>query len=227
MEGDEVDIAASMGFASFGSQINKKRKYNPHADDATDSAPARQNQKRPPGSGSNMMPLGIPKSREHSAPEQLPLACPRPTPASTAESQLEDEGGDPKYLEETPSPESNAGNHVNLSTLPDITATSATATGGEIAAATGGASSNALPQRPARNGPPPGQFSPRSFTGAVSRDLSGDLNTTAGETAPRTSLQDLRRGVRDAHGDIAYYDPSFVEDPWKALFEAKKTGDTG
>ena len=29
--------------------------------------------------------------------------------------------------------------------------------------------------------------------------------------------QALRRGVRDEQGDIAYYDASFVEDPWAAL----------
>lgn len=27
----------------------------------------------------------------------------------------------------------------------------------------------------------------------------------------------LRKGVRDKKGDLAYYDPSFVEDPWKDL----------
>lgn len=27
----------------------------------------------------------------------------------------------------------------------------------------------------------------------------------------------LRKGVRDEHGDTAYYDASFVEDPWAAL----------
>lgn len=27
----------------------------------------------------------------------------------------------------------------------------------------------------------------------------------------------LRKGVKDEKGDVAYYDPSFVEDPWKHL----------
>ncbi|KAF4548996.1 Hypothetical protein D9617_24g017100 [Elsinoe fawcettii] len=31
------------------------------------------------------------------------------------------------------------------------------------------------------------------------------------------NLQQLRQGVRDEHGDIAYFLPSFLEDPWKDL----------
>ena len=31
------------------------------------------------------------------------------------------------------------------------------------------------------------------------------------------SLQALRRGVRNERGDMAYFLPSFLEDPWKEL----------
>lgn len=36
------------------------------------------------------------------------------------------------------------------------------------------------------------------------------------------SLQALRRGVVNARGDMAYFLPSFVEDPWEKL-ETKKS----
>ena len=36
--------------------------------------------------------------------------------------------------------------------------------------------------------------------------------------------QALRRGVRDARGDMAFYDASFVEDPWKHLLDDKGNG---
>ena len=31
------------------------------------------------------------------------------------------------------------------------------------------------------------------------------------------SLQALRRGIRNERGDMAYFLPSFLEDPWKEL----------
>jgi hypothetical protein len=31
------------------------------------------------------------------------------------------------------------------------------------------------------------------------------------------SLQALRRGIRNERGDIAYFLPSFLEDPWEKL----------
>ncbi|KAL1582779.1 hypothetical protein WHR41_08341 [Cladosporium halotolerans] len=36
------------------------------------------------------------------------------------------------------------------------------------------------------------------------------------------SLQALRRGVRNERGDVAYFLPSFLEDPWEKL-KSKKT----
>ena len=35
------------------------------------------------------------------------------------------------------------------------------------------------------------------------------------------SLQALRRGIRNERGDMAYFLPSFLEDPWKELSAAQ------
>ena len=40
---------------------------------------------------------------------------------------------------------------------------------------------------------------------------------TTGEQKLQHDWHALRKGVRDSRGDVAYYDHSFVEDPWKQL----------
>ncbi|KAI9869605.1 MAG: hypothetical protein M1830_005303, partial [Pleopsidium flavum] len=59
-EGDDetIDIAASMGFSSFGSLPNKKRKYDSKTDAVTNAPPRKGNQGNSSGSGSNKLPLG-------------------------------------------------------------------------------------------------------------------------------------------------------------------------
>ena len=43
----------------------------------------------------------------------------------------------------------------------------------------------------------------------------GPATATAQQGEP--TLEQLRHGVRDENGDIAYFLPSFLEDPWKDL----------
>lgn len=40
-----------------------------------------------------------------------------------------------------------------------------------------------------------------------------------------TELESYRKGVKEANGDIAWFLPSFIEDPWATLLHRKKTGD--
>ena len=41
--------------------------------------------------------------------------------------------------------------------------------------------------------------------------------STGGRGQAQQDLYALRKGVRDQRGDVAYYNPSFIEDPWKDL----------
>ena len=43
------------------------------------------------------------------------------------------------------------------------------------------------------------------------------ISSGSGEQKSQHDWHALRKGVRDSRGDVAYYDPSFVEDPWKDL----------
>ena len=46
---------------------------------------------------------------------------------------------------------------------------------------------------------------------------TGRKPSGSGEQQSQHDWHALRKGVRDRRGDIAYYQPSFVEDPWKDL----------
>lgn len=65
---------------------------------------------------------------------------------------------------------------------------------------------------------PPEQQPLRSRTseGAAAAQQGKDAVTAAAEAAPDWRAQ-LRKGVRDENGDVAFYDGSFVEDPWRGL----------
>lgn len=72
----------------------------------------------------------------------------------------------------------------------------------------------------AGQGPPGGNQS----TGAGQqqpRQAPGESEATATQTAVdadgKPTLHALRHGVRNAHGDMGYFLPSFIEDPWKDL----------
>lgn len=51
----------------------------------------------------------------------------------------------------------------------------------------------------------------------ISRTPAKVATSTADDSTNGPSLQDLRNGVRNANGDMVYFLPSFIEDPWKDL----------
>ena len=61
----------------------------------------------------------------------------------------------------------------------------------------------------------------QSMPGLVNQNVGG-IDQARGREAGKLpngqwDWNALRRGVRDEHGDTAYYNASFVEDPWAAL----------
>ncbi|KAG7004801.1 hypothetical protein G7Y79_00023g053850 [Physcia stellaris] len=50
-----------------------------------------------------------------------------------------------------------------------------------------------------------------------SPSIKGSSPIAGGSDQTRYDWYALRKGVRDQNGDVAYYDVSFVEDPWKGL----------
>lgn len=56
---------------------------------------------------------------------------------------------------------------------------------------------------------------PLSHAEGSEQVLAGD--STSGVIHERNNLQALRHGVKNEKGDMVYYLPSFIEDPWKDL----------
>lgn len=71
------------------------------------------------------------------------------------------------------------------------------------------------------NNVPVGKPKPRDATSVVEEpDVKAAFaapNASASTTGEKPSLEALRHGVVDGRGDMAYFLPSFLEDPWKGL----------
>lgn len=54
-------------------------------------------------------------------------------------------------------------------------------------------------------------------SGHVQEDVSSKTVSFGGPAIPQAELDALRRGVSNEDGDMVYFQPSFVEDPWEKL----------
>ncbi|KAK2768177.1 hypothetical protein FQN54_000029 [Arachnomyces sp. PD_36] len=75
--------------------------------------------------------------------------------------------------------------------------------------------------RSGSHSPNPSIQSPTTFHGDGNEKIYTSPN---GQAFTRKELFDLERGVRDENGDMVFFKPSFIEDPWAAAgdLEAKK-----
>ncbi|KAK8215481.1 hypothetical protein BKA81DRAFT_405796 [Phyllosticta paracitricarpa] len=72
-----------------------------------------------------------------------------------------------------------------------------------------------LPEKPSTG---PSNFTPDSAGANVPvASLPETSDTQSGSNFVEPDLQALRNGIRDENGDIAYFLPSFIEDPWMRL----------
>jgi hypothetical protein len=160
-EEDNDDIAAAMGFASFGG--TKKRKF-----DHTNLPKAKAD-----ASGANSTQLGVRTKKAASAQET--------------------------ETENTPTDHLNQAAHAFSSVQPETAPEPA----GEPGLADIIAYAQTLPDKPPGNFPPSGD------------QFTAEMLSFGGPSISRAELNALRNGVRNEHGDTAYFLPSFVEDPWE------------
>lgn len=201
MDPDDIDpeIAAAMGFDSFGGKPSKRRKFNHDAAviDGQDSSDQHNAQS---GSGANNMPLGV---RTKPAPAETPATGDKAEDGAAQGAQDGGAGakeakkskakkGAPRGLadyiswgnsvpqpfvsatEPEPKPDMRAG--VEAVEVGDAVV-------GKEAVVTGGLSAESWPQ------------------GMPSEE----------------ELRALRRGVKNRDGDMVYFQWSFIEDPWREL----------
>ncbi|KAI9696084.1 MAG: hypothetical protein M1836_005915 [Candelina mexicana] len=217
---DTLDIAASMGFTSFGSKPPKKRKFNPRTDAAVDSSTGEV----VAGSGGNSILLGKARGGRESGESKGYGGGSEGCGAEQGEGEGEGEGdgGDPGYVDDTPegSPGIIGGDGeggLEKEVEEEETRGLKKNPGQTHSSSTGDTTSThlqhpSLPLKPAFVVPP---STAAEFEGGRS------IPSEAGHIT-REEAQRLRRGVRDRNGDIAYYDASFVEDPWEGLEVARR-----
>lgn len=164
---EEDDIAAAMGFSSFGGQ--KKRKYD-QASSPKSTASA---------SGANSTRLGV-----------------RPKIVEAGVGQAAD--GPTWQEKDVESTEKGPALHdKGKSKQPAATSLADFLSRGQN-----------LPEKPV--------FDREAPTPQVEEDDSATISF-GGPPISKATLNELRRGVRNGQGDMAYFLESFVEDPWEKL----------
>lgn len=206
--GPDIDVAALMGFGSFGDQHRgKRRRYNGRAEDAVvdgGPSPSGRRKERGSGSGSNNLPLGTGRSRPEKSDgitaERTSVGKEISTKAKTRGRGSEDaqgtgdDGGDGM--------ESIALLHA-ASRQAEQTRSSSDMLPPTQPSATTGPSLPPKPPQPLLSQPE--NAAPASATG-TGKGIGEGTETEAWK---------LRKGIKLANGEIAYYDASFVEDPWR------------
>ncbi|KAF2747173.1 hypothetical protein M011DRAFT_477620 [Sporormia fimetaria CBS 119925] len=162
---EDIDIAAAMGFSSFGGA--KKRKFS------QSNSPKRGG---PDASGANSVRLGVRTKLTDNEPD------PEEIPGKVMES-----------TEQTGKSKANA-------KLPAASSLADFLNRGQ-----------SLPEKPVSGPAPVEEQQPNS------KDDTDTAVSFGGPTVTKAELNALRQGIRNSRGDLAYFLPSFVEDPWEKL----------
>ncbi len=214
VEGIDPALAASMGFSSFGAQPTaKKRKFNHATDAVVDRQQAKQSEvpaKSKNASGSNKTTLGV---RERRPPAEISNIVGNGSQSmstpdkgnkngalnSTRSEQSSAEIASPAVAraEHNDQQESRPGISGSLEQVPSVTAT----------ANEPNPAISAMPASDAKD----------AHQSAHSPAATGSGRASGHGGLSQAELQALRKGVKDERGDVAYFLPSFVEDPWKGL----------
>lgn len=155
---ETADMAAMMGFSSFGAKPNppsKKRKLEQLAATRTGAES---------GSGSNSMPLGQPRGQKKEAVGGL------------GGFNKQHGGGREGHVQ-------------SVESVKNVESGKGPKAGGAVEG--------------------PGTTSTST--------LGSSLGLPAGKLQGFYNWQSLKMGIRNERGDVAYYDASFVEDPWRHL----------
>ena len=203
IEDQDIDIASTMGFASFGAKSNppkKKRKIG-----YTNTIGE--------GSGSNITPLGI-RGKKHDglAPDLTAVQEGREQQAKGQIREEEEEEAGMVRNDEGDKEGADAFGRIGDSVeIPDFEDKGPSYIVGDEEIRTSSGNTNSVMAPPMHLGVSNADREPGGLEPGQKSDGSWDW-------------QALRRGVRNARGDMAFYDASFIEDPWKHLVGDKDGG---
>ena len=226
---EDIDVAVQMGFGSFGAQsTTKKRKYNPTADTFTtdkaelskrilpldnrrlhedygrDGHPRSSSAIQARGANQTTLSAGRTQGELFSAGNTANATSSRRA-MSMQEEQREKDYEEPSYVEDSPpaSPSPKAA-------MPGLMNTAFFTK----------KSSPRDEERSVLEHPHPDpvpDMNKLKPTGPSPEEILPSENKESKLWDQHYDWAALRRGVRDARGDVAYYDKSFIEDPWQEL----------
>ncbi|KAI4256842.1 MAG: hypothetical protein L6R42_006005 [Xanthoria sp. 1 TBL-2021] len=227
---DEDDMATAMGFSSFGTQSQahpaKRKKYNHNPENGEDSA-----------TGGNTLPLGIPRAR--TTIDDGIKGREGSSGRRNEEEEKEQGGGllegERKELEDDEALEREKGIDAQTSMLLKRQTELLRRINAGGLSTPDPATETTHPGN--NNDYNTGASHPEADTIIRQRSNNDDANTVAdemmlgeelGTARPRPKVgakdgfeghtwNEWRKGVRDERGDMAFYDASFVEDPWRGL----------
>lgn len=202
-EDQDIDIASTMGFASFGAKPNPPKKKRKIRFPSTVSE----------GSGSNNTPLGM-RGGKHGWP--VPdLNAAQEGREQQAQGQLRGEkveGGWKVWNVEGDNGEADALGRIDgLARAPEFEDKGPSYIVGDEEIRTSDGNTNSVMAPPMQLGKSNAEKGPGGLEPGRKTDGQWDW-------------QALRKGVRDARGEMAFYDASFVEDPWKHLVNDRDDG---
>ncbi|KAL1310941.1 hypothetical protein AAFC00_001164 [Neodothiora populina] len=198
MDDSEIDpeIAAAMGFTGFGAQPNsKRRKYNHDADTFVDGQSRDDDSaQQPSGSGANTTALGV-RSKVQAQGADVDVDVDANGEITQVETDVRDEKKKTKGKKKQGGPPLGLADYIAWGESVTSQAPPAVVPSQPLAAET-------VLATPAIE----------YYGGAGAESWPQGMPS-------REELAKSRRGVQNARGDMAYFMPSFIEDPWKELAE--------
>ena len=203
MEDQDTDIASTMGFASFGAKPNPPKKKRRIGYTNTISE----------GSGSNNTPLGMRGTKLGGPVSNLNAVQEgRGQQAKGRLREGEGEGGGMVRNVEWDYGGADALERIGgLTGVPQFEDKGPSYIVGDEEIRTSDGNTNSV-------------MAPTMQLGKSNAEMGPDRLEPERNPDGQWDWQALRRGVRDARGDMAFYDASFVEDPWKHLLDDKDGG---
>lgn len=203
--GIDPEIAAAMGFGSFGAQSQNKRRKFTHNDAVFEGQSDVSNKSaRPSGSGANTTALGVRS---------------KPADVLSAESVQIDDVGSAAVNEESQSKEKGKTKAKGKKGGAPLGLADYVAWGNKITPQTVPQAPQIVTESPVSSAEPASKPAAEPDVNNVAATQNGGAGAESWPQGmpDQQELSALRRGVKNARGDMAYFLPSFIEDPWSSL----------
>lgn len=209
--GIDPEIAAAMGFGSFGAQPQNKRRKFTHNDAVVEGQSDVSNKSaRPSGSGANTTALGV-RSKPAEVLSEESVHVQENDLTQDLDSAAANEEPQSKEKAKTKAKGKKGGAPLGLADY--------VAWGNKITSETAPQAPQIVTESPVSSAEPASKPAAESHVNNVAVTQNGGAGAESWPQGlpDQQELFALRRGVKNARGDMAYFLPSFIEDPWSSL----------